>query len=257
MSSSIVVADQTAVPFYVMVALVALIIGLAKGGLGGSLGAMATPLMALVLPANRVLGLVLPMLMIADIFAVSWLWGYWRRQLVLLLLPGGILGVTLGAYVIVNAPTALLQALLGGVILLFAAYKLFEDRLLGDFHYQPHAWHGLLAGTTAGFASSLAHTGGPPISIYLVLQHVSPVTFNATTALFFAILNWVKAPYYLYAGLFDWGLLWRAVWALPLLPVGVWLGARMARQINPQVFERIIILLLTLTGVLLLLQALS
>ena len=53
--------------FYIMVAVIAFMIGLAKGGLGGTLGALATPLLALVMPADQVIGLILPVLMLAAI----------------------------------------------------------------------------------------------------------------------------------------------------------------------------------------------
>jgi len=46
--------------FIVVAAAVAFLVGLSKGGLGGAAGALATPLMALVMPAEKVIGLVLP-----------------------------------------------------------------------------------------------------------------------------------------------------------------------------------------------------
>jgi uncharacterized protein len=76
-----------------MAALVALIIGFSKGGLGGTLGALPTPLMALVMPADQVIGLILPVLMVTDVFAVASLWKRWDWQLIILLLPLLPLGV--------------------------------------------------------------------------------------------------------------------------------------------------------------------
>jgi uncharacterized membrane protein YfcA len=58
-------ADQTI--FFFMAAVVAFLIGLSKGGLGGMLGALAVPMMVLVMPAREVIGLVLPLLMFAHI----------------------------------------------------------------------------------------------------------------------------------------------------------------------------------------------
>ena len=247
--------DSLSVSFYLMVAFVALLIGLAKGGLGGTLGVLATPLMTMVLPADQVLGLVLPLLMIADAFAVTLLWKRWNGRLVVLLLPGGVIGVTIGTYLISRAPTSTLQMLLGVIILIFVVYKYFEPRLIGGITYTAKSWHGYLAGTLAGFSSSLAHTGGPPISIYLVLQRLPPLVFNGTAALFFALLNWIKVPYYLYIDLFNWDLLVSVAWSIPLLPLGVWLGKRMAARINPSAFERMIVVLLAISGVLLIAQA--
>jgi uncharacterized membrane protein YfcA len=231
-----------------MTAVVALIIGLSKGGLGGTLGALATPLMALVMPAGQVIGLVLPILMLADVFAVALHWRHWNGRLVWLLIPGSILGVTIGTFFITNAPTRTLQIALGVIILLFAIYRILEQRILGSLKYRAQNWHGLLAGTITGFSSALAHTGGPPVGIYLLMQEVTPRVFIATSAVFFLILNWIKVPYYFYADLFDFQLLWQVAWLLPLVPIGVWLGKWGAGKVNKVTFERIIIGLLVVTA---------
>jgi uncharacterized membrane protein YfcA len=89
--------------FIIMAGLVAFLIGLSNGGLGGAAGALATPLMALVLPADKVIGLILPILILADIFAVALHWGRWNGKLILLLLPGAIVGITIGTVFITNA----------------------------------------------------------------------------------------------------------------------------------------------------------
>jgi uncharacterized membrane protein YfcA len=235
----------------IMAALVAFLIGLSKGGLGGTAGALATPLMALVLPPEAVIGLILPILMLADIFAVALHWGGWNKKLILLLLPGAIIGITIGTFFITNAPTETLRTLLGIIVLLFALFKVFEKRILNIFTYQPRNWHGLVAGVITGFSSALAHTGGPPVSIYLLMQKVTPAVFIATSAMFFFVVNWIKVPYYAYAGLFDWVELRRIIWVLPLVPLGVWTGRWLAYRINRQTFENIIVILLFINGVLL------
>lgn len=234
-----------------MLALVAFLIGLAKGGLGGTLGALAAPLMALVMPADKALGLLMPLLMVADVFAVIFYWRQWNSRLVLWLIPGAFVGVILGTVVIIDAPTALLETILGVVILFSVVYKLFEERILGALNYQPRNWHSLAAGGVAGLASTLAHNGGPPISIYLLIQDLTPVVFVATSAIFFFVLNWIKLPFYVFAGIFDLGLMRNVLWVLPIDIAGVFLGRWMASRISRKWFERIIIVILVLTAFLL------
>jgi uncharacterized membrane protein YfcA len=234
-----------------MVALVALLIGFSKGGLGGTLGGLATPLMALVMPANQAIGLLLPILMIADAFAVASHWKRWDWRLIILLMPGAVLGVTIGTFFITNAPTGELKMVLGIIVLLFALYKLFEARLFSTLAYEAKDWHGILVGTVAGFSSALAHTGGPPVSIYLLMRRVPTHIFNATSALFFAILNLVKVPYYIYAHLFDFQQMRGLIWLLPLLPLGVWGGKWAVNKIRREVFEKVIVVILAVTALLL------
>lgn len=239
--------------FFIIAAIVSFLIGLSKGGLGGTAGALATPMMALVLPADKVIGLILPILMLADIFAVALHWGRWNLKLILLLLPGAVVGVTIGTVFITNAPTETLRLLLGIIVLLFGLYKVFERRILNYFTYQPANWHGLLGGTITGFSSALAHTGGPPVSIYLLMQKVTPSVFIATSALFFLCLNWIKVPFYAYAGLFDFEQLSQVAWILPLVPAGVWSGRWLAYRVDRKTFENIIVVLLLVNAVLLIL----
>jgi hypothetical protein len=112
-----------------------------------------------------------------------------------------------------------------------------------------------LAGLAAGFSSGLAHVGGPPVSIYLLLQDLPPPTYAATSALFFAVLNLIKIPFYGFAGLFDLQLVLRTLPLIPLLPLGVWVGKRFAHRVRRETFERIILFVLVLSALTLALRA--
>jgi uncharacterized membrane protein YfcA len=238
------------IAFILVAGLVAYSIGLSKGGLGGTLGALATPVMALVLPPEQVVGMLLPVLMFADVFAVSWHWKRWDRKQIILLLPGAVAGITIGTFFITNAPAGSLRLTLGIIVILFVIYRLVENRLKQRL-YKPRSWHGRCAGTVAGFSSALAHTGGPPVSMYLLMQDLPPKTFVATSALFFAIVNWIKVPYYFYAGLFDWSRLLTILWMLPLVPLGVWHGRKLSERVDKRTFEHIVTALLVAAAVLL------
>ncbi|MFN2126962.1 MAG: sulfite exporter TauE/SafE family protein [Anaerolineales bacterium] len=236
----------------VIPAAVAFLIGLAKGGFGGMLGALAVPLMALVMPAREAIGVVLPILMFADVFAVASHWRKWNIKLVFLLIPGAILGVTIGTIFITNAPSDILRKFLGVIVLLFSIYKLLESRILKSIQYAGKNWHGIVFGTITGFSSSLAHTGGPPVSIYLLLQDIKPRMFIATSALFFMILNWIKVPFYLYANMFNFEILLGYTWLIPIVPLGVLVGRWFSVRVSKKVFEKIIVILLCVAGLMLL-----
>ena len=75
--------------------------------------------------------------------------------------------------------------------------------------------------------------------------------FIATSVLFFAILNIIKVPYYFYAGLFDADLIAQALWLLPLIPLGVWLGKWGAERVSKDSFDLIILVVLILSALLL------
>jgi hypothetical protein len=232
----------------IMLAGVTLLISMSKGGLGGMAGTLSAPLMSLVLPPDQVLGLVLPIMLLADIFAVALHWRRWNKRLVAILLPGAIIGVTIGTYFVINVSPQVLKIGLAVISLLFVAYKLVEKRIFASLQYMEKGWHGWLAGTTAGFTSAIAHSGVPPISIFLMLQNVTPRVFIATSVLFYAILNWIKVPYYYFTGLFNLERILSNLWLLPIVPFGVWFGRWLVTKVSKQVFDYIILGLLVITA---------
>ena len=208
--------------------------------------------MALVMPPKLAIGLLLPLLMMTDVFAVASHWRRWNTRLLILLVPASLIGITLGTLLIDSISEDALRVGLGIFVLLFVLYKLLEQRIQQSLPYKPHNWHGILAGAVAGFTSTLAHTGGPPIAIYLLLQKVTPQVFVATSAIYFAIINWLKVPYYLSAGILHLDQLWEILWLLPLIPVGVLLGRWLSVRVDKGTFERLILVLLVLSALLLL-----
>jgi uncharacterized membrane protein YfcA len=240
------------IAYIIVVALAAFLTGLSKGGLGGMTGALITPMMALVMPMEEAIGLLLPILMLGDAFALAAHWRGWDQRRIWILLAGAVAGVTVGTFVITTLPSSVLRKGLGGLVLFFVLYRLFEQCILGALQYQARRWHGLLAGSLSGFTSTLAHAGSPPITIYLLMQNLRPDVFVATAVLFFAVLNWIKVPYYYYAGLFDFSTQLKLIWLTPLVPLGVWLGKLLVDRIDKVWFERVIIILLLISGILLL-----
>ena len=236
---------------------VSFLVGLDKGGLGGALGVLAVPLLSLALPVQEVVGLLLPVLIVGDIFAVSAHWRRWDARLFWALFPGGVVGTLLGTFVLVSISSAALRIGLGAFVLLFAGYRLVVERRLRERGqsardgYQRRGWHGWLAGTLSGITSSLAHAGGPPVTAFLLLQEVEPRVFVATSALYFAALNLVKVPSYLIGGVFAALPLPVMLLMIPFIPVGVWLGRRLSQRVERTVFERVIVGLLVMSGVLL------
>ena len=236
---------------YLIVALGMFMVGMAKGGGWASLAALAVPFVGLVLPIDDVIGMMLPVLMLADILAIGVHWRKWNKRLIVLLIPASIVGVTFGTLFLTNAPVRLIRIVIGVIILLFAFYRLFEKSIFKKLTYTPRNWHGLLAGTVGGFTSSVAHTGGPPIAIYLLLQNLQPRVFAATLAFFFFILNYIKVPFYYFADVFNFDLLRQFLWLLPAVPLGVLVGKWLVVRVSKELFDYIILALLVVTALLL------
>lgn len=238
-----------------VVALLGFLIGLAKGGFN-VLGALLTPLLSLILPVSLAVGVLLPMLIVGDAFAIYSYWKEWDGQLVRRMLPFGVVGALAGTFLLAELSPNLLRIALAIFVLVLVAYKFISDRIQ-HLRYQPQGWHAPAAGALAGLASGLFNNGGPPFNSYLLLQKLPPRVFIATTALFFALLNLLKIPGFLYTGVLDVPRLLSLWWVFLFIPVGIVAARWLINRINQTVFEWVIIGLLILSSLLLFAQGLS
>ena len=236
------IADQNTVFVAVVIAILGFMIGLAKGGFGG-LGALLTPILALVLPVASAVGVLLPMLMVGDVFALYMYWNEWDPSLVKRMLPAGVVGAIAGTFLLSWLSPDGLRIILGVFVLVLVAYRFVSYRIQA-VRYEPRPWHAPTAGLLAGIASGMFNNGGPAFSSYLLLQKLKARPFIATSAIYFAILNLIKVPGFLYTGVLDLPLLFSLWWVFPFIPVGIWVARMTLTHVSPRLFEWIIIVLL-------------
>ncbi len=234
-------------PFFYAVAVPAvLMMGLAKSGVGAGFGALAVPLMALVMPVPQAAAIMLPLLAVMDAFGLASLWRERDRALIRLLLPAGLAGTVLGTLLFGWLSAPVVAGLVGALTLAFLAIRrFFPPRRDAP---PPPRWLGRLLGMTSGFTSFVAHAGGPPIGFYVLPLKLSPLRFTATMAVFFAAINASKWLPYAWLGLLDTHNLLASAVLLPLAPVGVWLGVRAVRIIPSRLFYGLFEIGMLLTG---------
>ena len=245
--------DQNTVYVAVVIAVLGFLIGFSKGGFGG-LGALLTPILALVLPVASAVGVLLPMLMAGDAFAVYMYWKEWDFDLIKRMLPAGVVGALAGTFLLSWLPPNGLRITLGIFVLVLVAYKFLSDRIQA-VRYQSQPWHAPAAGLLAGVASGMFNYGGPAVSSYLLLQKLRARPFIATSAIFFALLNLIKVPGFLYTGVLDLPLLFSLWWVFLFIPLGIWVARLALTRVSPQAFEWIIVALLVFSSLWLLWQS--
>ena len=101
-----------------VMALAAMLVGLAKGGLAG-VGVMAVPVLALVLPPVQAAAILLPILCLTDLVATWNWWGTWSRRTLALMLPGALLGIGIGWLTATLVSDAVVLLIVGTVALAF------------------------------------------------------------------------------------------------------------------------------------------
>lgn len=233
--------------FYAVTIPAVLLLGISKSGFGAGFGSLAVPMMALAVTVPEAAAILMPVLFLMDVMGMAAFRKDFDLKLLKFLIPFGVLGIVIGAalFKVLNAHTV--AGMVGALTLLFLAQRLmFPPKADSP---PPPRWLGALLTTTSGFTSFIAHAGGPPISAYVIPLRLSPVRYTATMAFFFFVVNLSKWIPYAWLGLLDMRNMATSLVLLPLAPIGVWVGVRMARRISPVLFYRFLYAGMFLTGV--------
>ncbi len=212
----------------------ALLIGFSKTGIPG-LGILIVPLVAIAFPVKETVGIVLPMLLIGDLFAVV----RFRRNVewkrIGLLLPFVYVGMIPGFYILTGFDSAFLKPLIGILILTLAAVELFR-RIRGWKKFPDTWWFSAIFGALAGFATAIAHAAGPVMGIYLLSRGLDKDRFMGTRAWFFFIVNLSKLPVLIPKGLINADSLALNLKLLPFIITGVFIGFTILKRTPQKAF---------------------
>ena len=232
--------------FYLVAIPAVLLMGISKSGFGVGFGSMAVPLMALAMTVPQAAAVLMPVLLFIDLLGLAALRGNFDKKLLKFLVPFGLLGSVLGTLLFKLLDAHVVAGIVGGFTLLFLAQRfLFPPKADSA---PPPRWLGAILTTTSGFTSFVAHAGAPPISAYVIPLKLPPIVFAATMSYFFFVLNLSKWVPYVWLGILGWDSLTTSLLLLPFAPLGVWVGVRIAKRIDPVLFYRLVYTGMFLTG---------
>lgn len=233
--------------FYAAAIPAVVLFGLSKGGFGGGVSLPALPLMALVISPIQAAGIMLPVLLVMDIFNV---WAYrhdWDRRNAAILIPGAVAGIVIASLTASYLTPDAVRLIIGAIGLVFGLQYWLRPR--AQRRTGPDRLKGTFWGMVAGFTSFLVHTGGPPYQFYMLPQRLDRVRYVATTAVVFGVVNYLKIiPYALLGQLSPTNLATSLV-LMPFAPLSVLLGIRVLKRIPQEGFYPIVYGLLLLVSV--------
>jgi len=238
----------------------ALAIGFAKTAINGA-GALAVVVFAWILPARESTGVILPLLLVADLMAVAVYRAHADWGLLARMFPWVAVGVGVGAVFVAHADDRTMQVTIGTTLLVLTglqAVRTVQERRSGVAAARPRtapARHGLAAGTgiLAGITTMVANAAGAVVSIYFLLSGLAMLRFLGTGAWFFLVVNLFKVPFSVSLGLLTWGDLVLDLLLVPPVGLGAWVGVATIRRIDQDHFENATLALVAVAAVLLLL----
>ncbi|MGO2311998.1 sulfite exporter TauE/SafE family protein [Brachybacterium tyrofermentans] len=260
----------------------ALVVGLSKTAMPGG-GTIAVGLFALALPAKESTAALLLLLMVGDATA---LWVYRREpdvRTLVRLIPSVLVGIVLGTVFFATVGGDTVRTTIGVILLVLIAVTVWRRRSARVKKSASTASTGSSAsaaadgdatargtspgpapsgpgvalsragyGVLGGFTTMVANAGGPVMSMYFYAMRMPVLTFLGTSAWFFAIVNVIKLPFSAGLGLITRDTLVMDLMLVPLVLIGAYCGAKIARRIPQGVFEKLILVLTVVSALALL-----
>ena len=151
-------------PWFYAVALPCVILtGISKAGLGIA-GGIAVPILALVISPIQAAAIMLPILLVMDVVSVYIYRREWSREHMRIILPAGVLGTLIGWATFSFLDEHSLRILLGLISIGFVAQSWISKQPPDP---TPRFKKGFFWGTISGLTSFVAHSGSPPLFVYL------------------------------------------------------------------------------------------
>lgn len=238
--------------FMILLLLMALLLGMAKAGLSG-LGLAVVPIMALIFGAKESTGVILPMLIAADIMAVT----YWHRHAVwkhiLKILPWVAIGIGIALFVGNILNDNQFRIVMLSVVLIMLILMVVNDLWKKEAETIPHNMiFGSFMGLTGGFATMIGNSAGPVFTLYFLAMRLPKKEFIGTSGWLYLIMNTGKLPLQVIVWKnISLASLYPGLISIPFIALGIFLGIRIVTLFSERVYRYFVIITTLVSSLLL------
>ena len=223
-----------------VVVFVALLLGMAKTGVHGA-GMLSVPLLAIAFGGKASSGLMLPMLLVADVFGV---WYYHRHasfKHLKILFPWAAVGIVAGSIAGNFISEEVFRIIMATTIFSSLAIMIWLE-MGGREKIPDNILLGIGAGFLGGFTSMIGNLAGTVMAVYFLSMRLPKNNFIGTAAWFFLVINWFKVPFHVWV----WHTINKDSWllALVLVPIilgGAYLGIVLVKKMNDRTYRWFIV----------------
>ncbi len=230
-----------------LLGLAAFSVGLGKAGFSG-VGLIAVFIMAELFGKASV-GILLPMLIMADVSVYPMFRKYASWAPVWRLLPPAVLGMGGGFFLLDWLPEVWAKPVIGAMILLMVLLQLGRKCSPEKFNDWAHSQiFGSGAGVFAGFATMVANAAGPVFQLYLLSKRVPKMELIGIGSRFFLLINLLKLPVMGGLSLTTGDTLLLNLKLVPFILIGIFFGKKILKLISQRIFEWMIVAFALIAG---------
>ncbi|MEQ8238321.1 MAG: sulfite exporter TauE/SafE family protein [Cyclobacteriaceae bacterium] len=220
--------------------LVGLFIGMSKTGIHGA-GMAAVPMLALIFGGKMSSGILLPILSIADIFAV---WHYNRHAQwshLFKLFPFAAIGVGLGTFVGTFINDESFRLFMGIIIIVSLVVMIWMEKS-NKKDIPQSIWFAAVLGVAGGFTTMVGNLAGTVMALYLLSMRLPKNEYIGTAAWFFMIINLFKIPFHIFFWeTINWNTFRLDLLTIPAVAIGAFLGISIVKKIPEHKYRWFII----------------
>lgn len=221
---------------------------------------IAVPLMTLVLPLKSIV----PMEVLLASFCVVILSANKLRLIkepgVIFIFAGMATGIFVGVHLLAKVDAGLLKKILGFVVIVFAIHMFMGAGRERNPQAGEAVGRGVgrivafVVGVLSGVAGGMFGTSGPPLVVYVDHFAKDKTAFRAQLVVLFLFNNLFRAPLYVKYSIMTMESVKSALWMLPAVCLGLFLGTKMHFQVSEKTFGRAISAMLLVSGLLLIIR---
>jgi len=234
---------------WTLAVLTSFVLGIHKAGVKG-IAITIVAMMAIIFGGKPSTGILLPMLIAGDIFAVIYYHRHAEWKYFLKLTPWMIVGVVGGAWFGEGISEELFKRSMAIIILISVAMMFWWDQLKSQ--WVPNHWtFSTGMGLVAGFTTMVGNLAGSFANLYFLAMRSPKNNFIGTSAWLFLFINLFKTPFHVFGwGTITWETLQLNLMLLPPLILGIFLGVRLVRVFKESQFRQFILIATAIGAVL-------
>ncbi len=233
---------------YIIAAICAFLLGISKSGIKGIASLIVTGL-ALVYGAKNSTGIMMPLLLVGDVFAITYYKRHVQKEYIIKLLPWMVLGVLLG----VIGGSYISESIFKygmALIILFSVGLMYYWENKKDKTVPSHWSFASSMGLLAGFTTMIGNLAGAFSNIYFLAMRIPKNNFIGTAAWLFFFINSFKVPFHIWS--------WKTINSesilislklIPFVIMGLIAGVFLVKKIEDEIYRKLILLFTAIGGV--------
>jgi uncharacterized protein len=235
----------------VLLFVAAFFIGMAKTGVHGS-SMFAVPLLAIIFGGKMSAGLMLPMLIMADLFAVTYYHRHANWNYLIKLFPSAAVGVLIGTWLGNVIDDEVFRSVMSVIIFISLGIMLWMEKANKE-SIPDYLWFAILMGTLGGITTMIGNLAGSVMALYLLSMRLPKNEYIGTSAWFFLAINLFKVPFHVWS--------WQSIsidsfllnlLCLPAIAFGAWVGILVVKRIAERYYRWLVISMTAVAAVIML-----